>query len=387
MIVFGLLLAIYVMAELNKPRPVDWRITMSKDDKNPYGGYIVYWQLKDVFPKAVIQSYRTPVYDQVNNYRDSGSAYILLNNQLDISRNDLEELGNYVRQGNYVFASSINFKKIFADTLGFKTFTKISLLKSDSTSVNFLNPLLKNSENYKFKKATIDEYFSEFDTARTVILGVNDYSQANFIKVQHGAGAFFIHSSPLCFSNYFLLHENNAEYIAKALSYLPAHLSKIYWDEYYKLGQTGARTPLRFILSNEFLRWSLFLSIFGLLVYVLFEMKRRQRVIPVINPLQNTTLDFVRTVSSVYFHQKDNSSVASKKVNYFLEFVRHRFFMQTHQLDEVFIQQLSRKSGVEKSKVEYLVALLGEVNSGYQVSDKLLLTLNHQIENFYKQAQ
>jgi hypothetical protein len=116
-------------------------------------------------------------------------------------------------------------------------------------------------------------------------------------------------------------------------------------------------------------------------------MKRRQRVIPVITPLRNTTLDFIKTVSSVYFNQKDNSSIASKKINYFLEFVRQRFYLQTQHLDENFIQQLSRKSGVEKANVDYLVQLVGEVNSGYAVSDKLLLTLNHQIENFYKQAQ
>ncbi|MEJ7677787.1 MAG: hypothetical protein WKG06_07955 [Segetibacter sp.] len=63
----------------------------------------------------------------------------------------------------------------------------------------------------------------------------------------------------------------------------------------------------------------------GLLLYVLFEMKRRQRIIPVITPLKNSTLDFVKTVASVYYNEKDNNGIADKKVNYFLEFVRSRF--------------------------------------------------------------
>jgi hypothetical protein len=184
-----------------------------------------------------------------------------------------------------------------------------------------------------------------------------------------------------------MLYQNNAEYPAKALSYLPKNIKKIYWDEYYKLGPLGATTPLRFILSNEFLRWALRLAIIGLLIYVLFAIKRKQRVIPVISPLRNTTLDFIKTVSSVYFNQKDNNTIASKKVNYFLEYVRQKFYLQTQLLDESFIQQLSRKSGVEKNNVEYLVKLLGEIDSGYAVSDKQLLRLNYQIENFYKQAQ
>jgi hypothetical protein len=387
MIVFGLLLIIYIVAEANKPKPVDWRVTLSKDDKNPYGGYIVYHLLKDIFPGTVIQSHRTPVYDQINNYRDNSSAYLLLSSQFNLSGTDFEEMKDYVKRGNYIFTSSLNFKKSFTDTLGFKTFSRVSILKDDSTSVNFVNPILKSDRNYVFNKSTIDEYFLQFDTARSLILGVNNNGQPNFIKVEYGAGAFFIHAAPLCFSNYFMMYKDNAEYTAKALSYIPKGIETIYWDEYYKLGPGGAATPLRFFLSNEFLRWALRLAIIGLLIYALFEMKRRQRVIPVIERLRNTTLDFIKTVSSVYFNQKDNNSIASKKVNYFLEYVRHRFYLQTQQIDENFIQQLSRKSGVEKTDVEYLVKLLDEVNSGYAVSDKLLLKLNHQIEIFYKQAQ
>ena len=172
-----------------------------------------------------------------------------------------------------------------------------------------------------------------------------------------------------------------------ALSYLPKYVKKVYWDEYYKLGPDGATTPLRFFLSNEFMRRALQLSVLGLLLYVFFEMKRRQRVIPVITPLRNTTLNFIKTVSSVYFNQKDNNTIAGKKAGYFLEFVRQRFFMQTQLLDEGFVDQLSRKSGVDKNNVEYLVKLLAEVNSGYAVSDKLLLALNYQMEIFYKQAR
>jgi hypothetical protein len=387
MIVFGLVLAAYIVAEVNKPQAVNWTVTLSKGDKNPYGGYILYRQLSNIFPEATIESHRTPVYNQINNYEGTSSAYLLINRTLDLSANDFEEMKNYVAQGNYVFISASNFKKLLIDSLGLKTFTRVSLLNEDSTSVNFVNPSLKSEANYPFKKSTIDEYFTKIDTSKSAILGVNNLADVNFIKMVYGEGAFFIHTAPLCFSNYFMLYQNNAEYPAKALSYLPKNIKKIYWDEYYKLGPLGATTPLRFILSNEFLRWALRLAIIGLLIYVLFAIKRKQRVIPVISPLRNTTLDFIKTVSSVYFNQKDNNTIASKKVNYFLEYVRQKFYLQTQLLDESFIQQLSRKSGVEKNNVEYLVKLLGEIDSGYAVSDKQLLRLNYQIENFYKQAQ
>ena len=63
-IAFIAIVTIYIVAEMNRPRPFNWELTLSKDDKDPYGGYILYQQLKDLFPRAEIKSYRLPVYNQ-----------------------------------------------------------------------------------------------------------------------------------------------------------------------------------------------------------------------------------------------------------------------------------------------------------------------------------
>ena len=382
-----MLFALYIIAELNKPKPIDWTVTLSKGDKNPYGGYIVFNQLKDLFPSASIQSYRLPVYNQLNNYVASHTAYAIISPSFNPSKNDWEEMKNYVRKGNYVLLAASNFNKLVLESLRLKTFTSLSIALKDSTAVNFVNPALKSKEDYVFRKNTIDEYFSSFDTSVTKVLAINTDGRANFIKVGLGKGAFLVHAAPICFSNYFMLFRNNAEYTAKALSYLPADITTLYWDEYYKLGAGGPKTPLRFFLANDYLSWALWLSIIGLVVYILFEMKRRQRVIPIITPLKNSTLHFIETVSSVYYNQKDNASIASKKVAFFLDFVRQRFHLQTQALDENFEMQLARKSGVDKEEVTSIVSLLREIDYGYAVSDGLLLRLNQQIDNFYKQVR
>ncbi len=48
MIVFSALFILYLIAEINKPKPIDWTVTISKQDKNPYGGFIIYKQLKNI---------------------------------------------------------------------------------------------------------------------------------------------------------------------------------------------------------------------------------------------------------------------------------------------------------------------------------------------------
>lgn len=384
-IIFSVLLVLYVLMEVYKPKPIDWSVTLSKDDKIPYGGYIIYQRLKDFFPAMPHRSFRTPLYDQVNNFNSNNTAYLILTPQFEPSGADLKEMKRYLSEGNHVFLSANEFAKNFLDTFQLKTDARITYGKQDSTSINFVNTSVKSPANYTFYRSTIDQYFSRIDTASTIVAGVNNHREANFIKIPVGNGALFVHANPICFSNYFLLHKDNASYAAKALSYIPANVSAIYWDEYYKLGRAGATTPLRFLLSNQYLRLALWLALAGIVLYVIFQMKRKQRIIPVIEPLKNSSLDFIKTVSGVYYNEKNNNSIADKKITYFFEFIRQRFNLATGVLDEQFTEQLSRKSGVEKQYVSELVALITNLPK-QEINDKLLLLVNHKIDNFYKQV-
>jgi hypothetical protein len=386
-VAFTFLLTVYIVAELNRPKPVDWNITLSKEDKDPYGTYILYHQLKDFFPSAQINSYRLPVYDQVNNFSRSNTAYLLIEPNLQISREDMDELLNYVVTGNYVMLSAENFSNTLMDTLKFKTMRRFDLITGDSSYIDFRNPLLRAPEKYRFNRVTIDGYFTSFDTARSVVLGTNHKDDVNFIKMPYGEGAFFIHTSPLTFSNYFILSGENAGYTAKVMSYLPRNLKLLFWDEYYKLGPSGSDNPLRFLLNDPFLKWALRIALITMLIFVLFEMKRRQRIIPQIAPLRNSTLDFVTTVGNVYFNQRDNKNIAEKKISYFLEFVRSRFFLVTTHLDEEFRQALARKSGMDRSDVDELLYLIGWVKTNGFVPDDILLSLNNKIDSFYQTAK
>jgi len=387
-IIFSVLFILYVIAEINKPKPIDWTVTISRNDKIPYGGYIIYNQLRHIFPAAAIQSLRTSVFMQVDNLPETNTAYFLISSTLRPTATATYKMKNYVSKGNYIIASANKFYTPFLDSLGVETTTPVSFKPNDSASINFVNPALKETNNYTFLQGTIDQYFSKIGNGKTTILSINDHNKPVYVKIPFGKGAFFIHAAPLCFSNYFLLFRNNASYTSKALSCIPKNVSKIYWDEFYKSEQKqeAAATPFRFFLSNEYLRWALRLALSGLLLYIFFEMKRRQRIIPVITPLKNSTLDFVKTVASVYYNEKDNNSIAHQKVNHFLEYVRNRFNLMTQTLDEDFAEQLNKKSGVSREEISELVSLLVSAQTESEITDEALLDLDRNIDNFYKRV-
>jgi hypothetical protein len=387
-IALGLLFILYVLMEIYKPREQDWSLSLSREDKNPYGSYILYDRLKDIFPKAEITSYRKPVYDQVNNSVDSNTAYLLIDPSVDLSKDDVAEILKYVAQGNYVFLSANFYGRDLLDTLHFNNdeFFYAPLDKRNG-NLNFTNQTLLTDSGYTCKRYLVDGFFSRFDSSRYEVLGKFNSKEVNFIRIPWGHGAFLVHASPLCFSNYFLMLPGKDDYTAKALSYIPKTVGQIYWDEFYKLGPEGSDNPLRYFLNNQMLRWALRLAFLAMVIYVFFESKRRQRIIPVIEPLKNTTLDFVGTVGNVYYERRDNKNIALKKINYLMDFIRNRLFISTSLPEAELVRAVAHKTGVPEAEVQNLFTNLNRVQEVDMLDDVSLIAVSNMIDEFYVKAQ
>ncbi|NCP46642.1 MAG: DUF4350 domain-containing protein, partial [Flavobacteriales bacterium] len=227
---------------------------------------------------------------------------------------------------------------------------------------------------------------TSFDTANVLVLGKSisqekKIENINFIKINMGKGSIFINTLPNAFSNYFLTDTLNYSYPIYALSNLPNQPT--FWDEYYKAGKKDASTPLRFILNEPALKFAYFLLIFSLLFYIIFKAKRKQRIIPVIEPISNSTTDFIGVVSSMYYQEKNHLNLAHKKINYFLEMVRSNYLIATEKLDETFIQNLALKSGVSIVTTTVLIKKIDaikQLNSNFSEAD--LIHLNKLINTF-----
>ncbi len=65
--------------------------------------------------------------------------------------------------------------------------------------------------------------------------------------------------------------------------------------------------------------------------------------------------------------------------------MRQRFYLPTREMDQNFIEQLARKSGIAVAAITELVNVLNHIETGEKVSDHLLLMIDKHIDNFYKQ--
>jgi len=179
------------------------------------------------------------------------------------------------------------------------------------------------------------------------------------------------------------------------MSYLRSDPKNIYWDEYYKNTNPNRRkkssnnnsddfSSLSVIRQHSSLLWAFWLTVIGLLLFIFFNIKIKQRAIDIIKPNINTTVSFTETVGRLYFQKKNNNHIAEKMITYFYEHIRNKYFISTAVINDEFLNSLSGKSGVPKEKVQSLFALIEEIQSGVITDDEKLMHLNSEIEIFYK---
>ncbi len=198
-----------------------------------------------------------------------------------------------------------------------------------------------------------------------------------------GDGAIYYNLNPAAFTNYYLL-KGKQQYAVEALSYM--NDGPVFFDDYGKSGRKVVASPLRFVLSQQPLKWAYFLALAGVLLYMVFASKRRQRIIPVVKPLENSTVEFTRTIGNLYFQSGDHTGIITKKINYFLESIRSQYYLDTQQLDDTLIERLSVKSGVDQKQTADLINYINQLRGKPSHIEYELKQLNKKIETFKSAA-
>src|ERR1035437_793813 len=276
--------------EYSKPKPINWFESYSKYDKIPFGNYILFNELHSIFTKSIETTNNTIEETLAKNV--SATNYLIIDNSFPIRKRELKALLDFVHEGRNVCIISSSFSSVLLDTLGLKV--KVTALNKIKESLSFS----LTASNKIFIYSADNSYFvRSFDidsVANCQKMGFISDSLINFIQITHGKGKLFLHLNPLLFTNYNMLTNNKHSNVSTVLSYLPNE--NLIWDEYYKNRKTAiVKSDLLYVLTVPGLQEAVYLSIFTILIYMLFASKRKQRIIPVIDKHSNDTLDFTRT--------------------------------------------------------------------------------------------
>ncbi|WP_346882048.1 DUF4350 domain-containing protein [uncultured Algibacter sp.] len=392
--IFVLSLLVGILAVLQsceRIRTIDWEESFNEKSNKPYGVSVFYKELPKIFKNQKVRT----VYHQPSSYLSANSedgygehiakgSYIIIGNSTYLYDDSVNELLSFVDAGNTLLMSSYSFPQIVYDTLNVST----DYIANKKDSISYLSLKHVDIDDITIDRNDGDMYFTHYDSINYNVLGHSkiDYKHVNFLQIPFGAGNIYLHLEPKVFTNYNLLKEDRYKYAEGIISYLQEN--NIYFDSYTKIqtsydGDVEKESDYSWFMQQTAFRWAWYTAIIFGILFMIFNAKRRQRIIKIIKPLQNTTVAFVKTISNLYFDTKDHKNLIDKKITYFLEKIRTDFNLNTTVLNDDFIEKLASKTGKKKEDVTKLINLINLLKSKHELLEDDLIKLNRYIESFY----
>jgi hypothetical protein len=413
---------------------LSWNVTLSSTDTAPYGASLAYGLTKHYFPDASLEAlpsrFRYTSMDDDMRYQATGAALLVaVGLHFRLGDDELDELLGFVRAGNeaIIFCSQLDEKlekKLRAransgheesplngdwnkgeENLGALMleaaparrfgyfgrglrghFALDSIEKPAAIGDTSVVGTTTGSGSSPYDNDWNETYDVDGDTAAVPEVLGRAQGKPNFIRYSFGGGHLSVHLAPLTLSNYFLLQKNNRQYLDGVWSSLPPNIAAVYWHEYFK--RRAESSSLGILWRHPATRWALLLTILALSLYVLFESRRRQRIVPIVVPPQNTSVAFVETVGRLYHARGDHRNLAEKMVQHFLEGVRNAHGLPTTELNDAFAEALSRKSGCAPREAAAATFMAREVRTGnFAVTEEYIHRLYATLKPFHATTQ
>ena len=376
-IIFIIIMVILALFEVNKKEVTDWRKNFDVNQKSPFGLFVFNKEIKDLLKNNLTKIDVAP-YDYYTEKNKKPHNILIVESEMDPE--SWNKILDEVSKGSDAMIIVNRLPKNISDTIGFYG-SKISYEEQ--------NVLKLTDKKYQNDFVKLDKFPSgrgfSYIKPNVQVLGKtveeNNNDRANFIKAPFGKGNVYVHCEPLFLTNYYLLQSGNVKYAQSVFSYLNDR--ETLW--FVESNTKESRSLLRFILSNPALKYAWWVFLGGLILFIFFNVKRKQRIVPIIEPLKNTSADFVKSIGNLYLQEGDFHDMMAKKAQYFLNKVRLDLLIDTQNLDEEFAKKLQLKTGKNSEMVNEAIILIKKAQDPYaSVMKEDLARINNLLDEILK---
>lgn len=350
--VTSILVAIVLVLTLLKSQAVDWSRTYDAFGKEPFGTWIAIKSLSKM--KGVpVQVVTVPMDKAVTEVSTDAQWWICVN-EFSPSHEELDSMLRWIRRGGNMVLLARELSGDCADSLGvtiqwyFQMDTTLLSLFDGNEASAYRNVVVgteyidRNLVTCNDDAYLVDEDSSEFAghlRSRVPVADAQGFGDATdgdrlsvvqcaMHPIEHletiictqsfdgnwlhrvavrrriGAGSVAIVSAPDLLSNISFLTPTMIPAANNALLAF-VDLQREQWWDVYQTGIVAGIGPSDVLLQSPAVVTSLALVAVAALMYTSTNIRRRQRAIRVIRPVENTTAEFVRTVANVAQSQRD----------------------------------------------------------------------------------
>ncbi|MEQ9285490.1 MAG: hypothetical protein RIG77_01200 [Cyclobacteriaceae bacterium] len=372
----GIVLLVLLLDVLST-KQVSWTKTFSRFDKNPYGAYALGQLVGDIFPDQQVEQSNLTYFEIM---KEAGVPNSLMSISEDFrpDAQSQDSLLAHVGRGGSALISAHRIPGTLSDTLGV-VLARQKYEFDDVTDRQDSSLFEQGGEHYRYSKKELIWFVEEYPAASKVIT-TNDAGKPTTISFGFGKGTFVINTTPIIFTNHFLLYGDNHKAVSAILSTLPPE--GLHWTEYYQVGKIDSSSPFRVVLEYPPLRYALYATLLLIILYMVFEAKRKQRVIPQIKAPVNQTVQFIQTVGNLYLNTGNHRASALNQLNYFKEYLALKMNIHVGDAPDT-VATIAARSGKEESLVNRLMEQAMFIEKAPAISEQTLVEFNKDLYQFY----
>lgn len=378
--VVGILVFLVVMfiVELQLPKNFSWNPTFRHADKQPFGCYLFDDLMSATMPKGY--SVTDSSLFQLAQDSTERRGVLVVADRLNLIPAEMNAVLRMARNGSHVMLVAHGLGMFAEDTLGvdvrggFESFDLQNFVKfnKERETMKWKSRTLGyQPRNYAVFHPLVTSHFRvEKNTKHDTIGKPIDQQAFNkddyplVVTFRHGKGFITFASVPLLFTNYAVVdedeqHRKTIGFTLRCLSPLK-QLPVVRTEAYCPSHDPAEQSPLRYFISQPPLRWAIYVAMIGALLFLIFEGRRRQRIIPVVKAPENHSLEFVRLMGTLYYHSRERRSLVVRKWTYFAEELRRTAHIDVTDAseDDVTMPTLARMTAVSEQELRTLVRRL-----------------------------
>ena len=375
--VAGFLVFVFLL-EWNAPSKFVWEPTFNHYDKQPFGCAVFDSLMEKSVPAGYEVTKKTIAQLERDGYGKKPHAFLIQTVSFRPSATDIRALDRLLKAGNKVFiaASDIEPDSLYPDLQisinGQNSFSPMEVKSSIANQSIPYDTLVfprqlpyQEKEYHVYSAMTGSNVVVEGKVTRDTLLSgwvpkeysdsTEGYWDPRIVSIKRGKGELFLSCEPILMTNYGILDTETNELVFRLMSQFRG-LPIVRTEAYGPYTEFETDTPLRFWLQNEPLRWAIYLTLGGLLLFCMFYARRRQRVIPVVEEPANRSLEFVKLIGTLYHQKHINRDLLQKKYSYFAETLRRITMIDVEDVEsrKENIAQIAIRTGMPEAEVRMI---------------------------------
>lgn len=403
----------------------NWFENYDYTGKDPYELYALH-ELLMARPEGI--DYLSDTADIQQLGIGGGGNYVFIGHYAYYSESTVTALLNYVESGNNAFIAAYEMPEdlayhLFGDACYYENFDydvyayyiedRFPSTYTDSTlAITYPNTdstLLVHQTRWMPTKTALTVINDDLlcDPELDIeVMGELDTLGVNFVRIGWGEGDFYFTTTPLFLTNWFVRDTASYRYPERVLTAAigpgPVHLDR-YSGRIAIAQQPGAasgannvprqytggrnlltgNSALIYIQERRELALAWYTLLAGVLLFVLFRGRRRQRVIPTIPPRENSSKRFIDTISRLVREKGNHRAIAQRELAALRHHLNHRFGLGWRE-DAPPPEDLARRTGLPDRQAQRAATQIKVVMAGKSMAEGDLLRFYRAIEPLYK---